>query len=58
MQGMEFREIRRDQLGLTAAQLAEKIDVAPRTIYGIEAKNDVPKVYEMALKRLQDECTE
>jgi DNA-binding XRE family transcriptional regulator len=55
---MEFREIRRDQLGLTAAQLAEKIDVAPRTIYGIEAKNDVPKVYEMALKRLQDECTE
>ena len=52
MSPSEFRQIRKDDLGFTQAQIAQLMDVSKGTIYNIERKYQVPEVYALAIRHL------
>jgi DNA-binding XRE family transcriptional regulator len=54
MKGKEF-EVIRCRLDLTQKQLAKKLKLSAGTIVSIESSQEVKKVYELAILRLQDE---
>ena len=54
MTGKEF-EVIRCKLDLTQKQLAAKLNLVVSTIGIIESSQEVKKVYELAILRLQDE---
>ncbi len=57
MTNLEFRALRK-RLGLTQAQLAERLGIGPRQIWEYESGNTtVPKMTELAMVTIQNRMT-